>query len=430
MINTSINPSSSKWPSIFSRPTHEGNLREGIAQILNEVKKNGDEALGKYTMRFDGVELVDIKVNPEEIHNATQRVPEHLQKAILEAIENIRRYHMVQMPESISLETMPGIKTHQVFRPIDKVGLYVPGGTAPLLSTLMMLAIPATIAKCPEIIVCTPPNSNGDIHPAILFIASQLGLQSIFKVGGAQAIAAMAYGTKSIPKVYKIFGPGNSFVTQAKELVQLDGLSIDMPAGPSEVLVYADDSANASFVASDLLSQAEHGPDSQVILVTNNEKTLKETEVEIRKQLEVLPRRETAIQSLQHSWLILEEDETKAFELINAYAPEHLILDCTSPATKLPLIRNAGSIFLGPWSAEAIGDYAAGPNHTLPTNHHARAYSGVSLTTFMKKMSVQEVTTEGFKNICNTVEILAEAEDLIGHQRAVSIRKNALENQQ
>jgi histidinol dehydrogenase len=429
MINTSINPSFSEWPTIFSRPTQEGNLREGIAQILNEVKKNGDEALGKYTIRFDGVDLVDIKVNPEDIQNAPQLVPSSLQKAILQAIDNIKRYHIAQFPKSISLETMPGIETHQIFRPIDKVGLYVPGGTAPLLSTLMMLAIPATIAKCPEIIVCTPPDTSGNIHAAILFIAKQLGLQSIYKVGGAQAIAAMAYGTESIPKVYKIFGPGNSFVTQAKELVQLDGLSIDMPAGPSEVLVYADSTANPAFIASDLLSQAEHGPDSQVILVTNNEKTLQETEAEISKQLELLPRRETAIQSLQHSWLIQEEDEAKAFELINAYAPEHLILDCASPARKLPFIRNAGSIFLGPWSAEAIGDYAAGPNHTLPTNHHARAYSGVSLTTFMKKMSVQEVTKEGFKNICQTVEILAEAEDLIGHQRAVSIRKESLENQ-
>jgi len=429
MINTSINPSFAEWSTIFSRPTQEGNLREGIAQILNDVKKNGDEALGKYTIRFDGVDLVDIKVNPEDIQNAPQLVPSSLQKAILQAIENIRRYHNAQFPKSISLETMPGIETHQIFRPIDKVGLYVPGGTAPLLSTLMMLAIPATIAKCPEIIVCTPPDSGGNIHPAILFIAKQLGLQSIYKVGGAQAIAAMAYGTETIPKVYKIFGPGNSFVTQAKELVQLDGLSIDMPAGPSEVLVYADRTANPAFIASDLLSQAEHGPDSQVILVTNNEKTLQETNAEINKQLELLPRRETAIQSLQHSWLIQEEDEIKAFELINAYAPEHLILDCANPATKLPLIRNAGSIFLGPWSAEAIGDYAAGPNHTLPTNHHARAYSGVSLTTFMKKMSVQEVTKEGFKNICQTVEILAEAEDLIGHQRAVSIRKETLENQ-
>jgi histidinol dehydrogenase len=429
MINTAISPDSKKWPEIFNRPTHEDNLKEGITQILNEVRKNGDEALKKYTSRFDGVDLDNLKVNKKELQEAKECVPAELQRAILHAIENIKKYHNAQFPESISLETVPGILTYQIFRPIDKVGLYVPGGTAPLLSSLMMLAVPAIIAKCPEIVVCTPPDEKGNVHPAILFIAQTLGLQSIYKVGGAQAIAAMAYGTESIPAVYKIFGPGNSFVTQAKELVQLDGLSIDMPAGPSEVLVYADADANAAFIASDLLSQAEHGHDSQVILVSADANILDQTKIEIQKQLNDLPRREIAEKALEHSWLILEENEQKAFDLINAYAPEHLILDCNNPESKLPFIRNAGSIFIGPWSAEAIGDYAAGPNHTLPTNHHSRAYSGVSLSTFMKKMSVQKVSKEGFQAIGNTVEILAASEDLIGHQRAVSIRKAYLQNQ-
>ncbi len=427
MIRKLKSPAKSQWNEIFVRPVIEENLKDGITQILMEVRKNGDEALIKYTERFDGVRLDDLRVGEKEIREAGALVPADLKKAILQAIGNISRYHSAQLPESMSVETMPGIKAYQVFRPIDKVGLYIPGGTAPLLSTLMMLGIPAKIAECPEIIVCTPPDSSGNIHPAILFIAAELGIRNIFKVGGAQAIAAMAYGTRTIPGVYKIFGPGNSFVTQAKELVQLDGVSIDMPAGPSELLVYADKSAHPDFIASDLLSQAEHGPDSQVILVTDDEDMLERTDQAIRKQLEDLPRKQIAVQALENSCLIHEPDLEKAFELINAYAPEHLILACKDPRDKVSLVSNAGSIFLGSWSAEAIGDYAAGPNHTLPTNHHARAYSGVSVQTFMKRISVQEVTAEGLLHIGQTVETLAASEELVGHQRAVSIRRAYLE---
>ena len=428
MIRKFKSPEKPKWNKIFMRPSTEENLRDGIGQILMEVRKNGDDALIKYTERFDGVLLADIRVGEKEIREAGQAVPDELKKAISQAIGNISRYHRAQLPESMSVETMPGIHTYQVYRPIDKVGLYIPGGTAPLLSTLMMLGIPATIAECPEVIVCTPPDKQGNIHPGILYIAEQLGIRNIFKVGGAQAIAAMAYGTPTIPRAYKIFGPGNTFVTQAKELVQLDGVSIDMPAGPSELLVYADKTANPGFIASDLLSQAEHGPDSQVILVTDDEHILEQTEKAILRQLEALPRKQIAEKALSNSCLILEPGMDRAFDLINAYAPEHLIIACENPAEKVGLVRNAGSIFLGSWSAEAIGDYAAGPNHTLPTNHHARAYSGVSVQTFMKRISVQEVTEEGILNIGKTVETLAASEELAGHQRAVSIRLAHLKN--
>lgn len=428
MIRKLTSPPETQWRALFTRPVLENNLKDGIAQILMEVRKSGDEALFKYSERFDGVRPESLRVSDEEIDQAGQMVPEDLKLAIRQAIENIAAYHRIQVPDSTEIETMPGIRAYQVYRPIDKVGLYIPGGTAPLLSTLMMLGIPANIAQCPEIVVCTPPDKHGQVHPAILYIAQLLDIRSIFKVGGAQAIAAMAYGTQSIPRVFKIFGPGNSFVTQAKELVQLDGVSIDMPAGPSELLVYADATAEPDFIASDLLSQAEHGPDSQVVLVTDDEGLLNRTEMAIRKQLDSLPRREIALQALENSCLILEPDFDKAFKLINAYAPEHLILACESPGEKVGLVRNAGSIFLGSWSAEAIGDYAAGPNHTLPTNHHARAYSGVSVMTFMKRISVQEVTEEGIRNIGKTVETLAASEDLIGHQRAVSIRLASLQN--
>lgn len=423
-------PESFHWKQIFQRPTDQEDQKEGIAQILLDVKKNGDAALIKYTERFDGVLIKDFKIPEKQINQAVHQIDSELKNAIQQAIENIQKYHVAQYPESIKLETTPGIRTSQIFRPIDRVGLYIPGGTAPLLSTLMMLAIPAQIAKCPEIVITTPPDENGQVDPAILYIANVLGLNQIYTVGGAQAIAAMAYGTESVPRVYKIFGPGNSFVTQAKEMVQLDGVAIDLPAGPSEVLVYADETANPAFVAADLLSQAEHGGDSQVVLVTTDQSMIDRVEKEIMVQLETLPRKEVALEALKHSCLIYEPNEDQAFEMINTYAPEHFIVACDSPELKLPLIRNAGSVFLGHLSAEAIGDYAAGPNHTLPTNHHARAYSGVSLSTFMKKISVQLVSEEGFLNICDTVEKLAESEQLIGHQRAISIRKTYLDENQ
>ena len=417
-------PQKDQWASIFARPKPMKNIKDAVQIILDDVKVNGDGALLKLTERFDGVKIDSLIVEVSKNIDCN----DELKAAIDQAMANIRTYHKAQLTDNISIETMDGIDCRQIKRPIAKVGLYIPGGTAPLISTLMMLGIPAEICGCSEIVVCTPPNKNGEVHPALHYIADKLNIEKIYQVGGAQAIAAMAYGTETIPKVSKIFGPGNSFVTLAKELIQSEGIAIDMPAGPSELMVIADDSSIPTFVASDLLSQAEHGKDSQVICIASTSDIALKIQLEIINQVAKLPRKEIAEEALKHSTIIIEPTVQKQIDLVNAYAPEHLILATEDQDEIIEKVYNAGSIFLGNWSAEAIGDYAAGPNHTLPTNGHAKAYSGVNVDTFMKKISVQRVSKQGFKKIAETVEILAEAENLIGHKRAVSIRKKYLTN--
>ncbi len=393
-----------------------------VQSILDEIRQNGDRALRKYTLKFDGTELSDFSVTDAELLEAVNEVPEALKNAIKIAASNIEKFHASQKTEIQKVETMPGVTCWQKVVPIEKVGIYIPGGTAPLFSTVLMLAIPARIAGCSEVAMCTPPDKNGKIHPAILFAAKHSGVKKIFKLGGAQAIGAMAFGTESVPKVYKIFGPGNQFVTAAKQLISINDAAIDMPAGPSEVMVVADDSANPSFVAADLLSQAEHGADSQVVLVTNSRALLKDVRKEIELQLKSLPRMEFARKSLNNSVFIVLEDEERHVEIINEYAPEHLILSVKNHAELAEKVKNAGSVFLGNHTPESAGDYASGTNHTLPTNGWARAFSGVNLDSFIRKITFQEITAEGLKIIGPTIETLAAAELLDAHKNAVTIR--------
>jgi histidinol dehydrogenase len=424
-----IYPAETSWEQLCLRNGEEGiDLREKVIEILGEVKTRKDEAVRYYTILFDKALLADFRVTQEEIANASSLVPEDLKKAIAVAKSNIEKFHLAQVAAEPVIETSEGVRCWRTNSPIEKVGLYIPGGTAPLFSTLLMLGIPAKIAGCREIVVCTPPQQDGSVNPVILFTAGLLGLTGIYKAGGVQAIGAMAYGTESIPKVYKIFGPGNSYVTMAKEIVQQEGVAIDMPAGPSEVLVIADNSADPSWVAADLLSQAEHGPDSQSILVTNSRKLLLETEAEIERQMQWLPRAAMIRQSLEHSRLILLSSLDECLKFSNMYAPEHLIINTENYASLAGEVRNAGSVFLGPYSCESMGDYASGTNHTLPTSGYARNYSGLSTESFMKKITFQEISSEGMKNLGPIVEIMADAESLSGHRNAVTFRLKKIKN--
>ncbi len=420
-------PDKDKWSEILARPVIDfESLTSTVGDVLKKVKTGGDAALLELTEKFDKVRTETVTVPKSEIDEASKLVSDDLKKALKVAAENITVFHKSQIINQVSCQTSPGIRCWQRSIPIEKVGLYIPGGTAPLVSTVLMLGIPAKLAGCKEIILCSPPGQDGKIHPSILYAASVLGITRIFRVGGAQAIAAMAYGTESVPKVYKIFGPGNQYVQAAKLKVSLENTAIDMPAGPSEVAVIADESAVPSFVASDLLSQAEHGPDSQVILISTSEGLLDSVRKEIDEQLMTLPRKEIAARALKNSKIILVKDTDTAIEMINEYAPEHLIISMKNYKELVDRIVNAGSVFLGNFSPESAGDYASGTNHTLPTNGNAKAYSGVNLDSFIKKITFQELTTYGLFNIGAAVETLADAEELYAHRMAVQIRMNSV----
>ncbi|HEX9513344.1 MAG TPA: histidinol dehydrogenase [Puia sp.] len=407
----------------LSRPVFDTrSLELTVAGILKEVKEKGDEAVKKYSLQFDKVSPDPVEVSSQEIAEAASLVGSALKAAIRQAKENIEAFHGKQAEVAVPVETMAGVKCWRKTVAIEKVGLYIPGGTAPLFSTLLMLGIPARIAGCREIVLCSPPDRQGRLHPAILYAAQLVGVTKIFKIGGVQAIAAMAYGTETIPKVYKIFGPGNQYVTCAKQLVQQDGLAIDMPAGPSEVAVYADETANPAFAAADLLSQAEHGVDSQVILVSSSPDMVEAILSAVDQQVEQLPRKETARKALENSRAFIIKDEGQAMDLLNEYAPEHLILACKNAEQLAEQVINAGSVFLGHFSPESVGDYASGTNHVLPTNGYARAYSGVSLDSFVKKITFQQLTREGIRHIGPVVELMAEAEGLQAHANAVRVR--------
>lgn len=417
------------WSKVMQRPTIENEkLTAIVGSILATVKSKGDEALKTYALQFDKVSINDFTVSNKEIQQAIASISKELKDAIQIAKSNIEKFHESQRSNETIIETSKGIKCWRRNVAIEKVGLYIPGGSAPLFSTILMLGIPAQIAGCKEIILCTPSDNEGKINPAILYTANLIGINKIFKVGGAQAVAAMAYGTESIPQVYKIFGPGNQYVTKAKELIQQDGIAIDMPAGPSEVLVIADDTARPEFVAADLLSQAEHGTDSQVMLLSNNETIINETMAEVQKQLQKLPRKNIAQQALYNSKAILLNNMKNCFLFSNAYAPEHLIIASQNASTYINQISNAGSVFLGNYSCESAGDYASGTNHTLPTNGFAKNYSGVSLDSFVKKITFQELSEEGISNIGRAIEIMAEAEELFAHKNAVTVRLKSLAN--
>jgi histidinol dehydrogenase len=423
MLPVCKHPNKGEWEKLLKRPSLDNSsLEASVSNILREVKLNGDEALRKFASMFDKVTLADLLVTKEEISKAEDLLQDDLKEAIKQASKNIEKFHSVQLRDEDVIETMPGVKCWRKSVAIERVGLYIPGGTAPLFSTILMLGIPAKIAGCKEIILCTPSDKQGHVNPAILFAAKLVGVTKIFKVGGAQAIAAMAYGTATIPKVYKIFGPGNQYVTAAKMLVQRDGVAIDMPAGPSEVAVLADETAEPSFIAADLLSQAEHGPDSQVVLVTTSESLATQTSEEVAKQLSVLPRKDFAKKALDNSKIILVKSVEEGIKIINEYAPEHLIISCKDDEQIASQIINAGSVFLGNYSPESVGDYASGTNHTLPTNGYARAYSGVSVDSFVKKITYQKLSKEGLQAIGKTVELMAEAEGLHAHRNAVTIR--------
>jgi histidinol dehydrogenase len=419
-------PNKNTWKELLVRPTFDNvNLQEQVSKVLKEVQQNGDAAIKKYTAQFDGVELNDFVVTENEITLAIASLSNELKQAIETATNNINTFHQKQVAKIEVVETMPGVNCWRKSIGIEKVGLYIPGGTAPLFSTILMLGIPAKIAGCKEVVLCSPPNKEGKLHPAILFAANLVGINKIYKVGGVQAIAAMAYGTETINQCYKIFGPGNQYVTCAKQLIQQEGIAIDMPAGPSEVCVMADATANASFVASDLLSQAEHGVDSQVLLVSTSEQLVNEVNKELAIQVQFLSRKEIALQALENSKAILVNTMDEAIDLVNEYAAEHLIISCENDEAIAEKIINAGSIFLGNYSPESVGDYASGTNHTLPTNGFAKAYSGVSVDSFVKKITYQKLTKEGLTNIANTVELMAAAEGLDGHKNAVSVRRES-----
>ncbi|MDC6364617.1 MULTISPECIES: histidinol dehydrogenase [Flavobacteriaceae] len=423
-----IYPKREDWEKLLERPTQTvADIEDIVSRIFSEVQRSGDGIVKKYTKQFDGVELNDFEVEEEEISRATEQISKELKEAITLAKSNIQKFHAAQKTTKVEVETLPGVLCWQEKRPIQKVGLYIPGGTAPLFSTILMLAVPAQIAGCKEVVLCTPPNEKGEVNPAILYTAQLCGVNQIYKVGGIQAIAAMTFGTESIPKVYKIFGPGNQYVTVAKQLATKYGVAIDMPAGPSELLVAADDTANPAFVASDLLSQAEHGTDSQVILVSTSEAMINAVEKEVETQLKALPRVEIAEKSIANSKLILVKDDKTAVNLINQYGPEHYIVCVTNDDYYLENIENAGSVFIGNYTPESAGDYASGTNHTLPTNGYAKQYSGVNLDSFMKSMTFQKITKEGIQGIGRAVEIMAEAEGLQAHKNAVTLRLNSEE---
>jgi histidinol dehydrogenase len=422
-MNVFSNPARTTWTELCERPQLElGFLESSVRNIMNRVKNSGDEALREITLQFDKVELNSLQVPEAEINAAPNSLSAELKNAIEKAAANIKKFHAAQRRETLKVETMPGVSCWRKSVAIDRVGIYIPGGTAPLFSTVLMLGIPAKLAGCGEIVLCTPPDKTGKINPAILYAAAHVGVTKIFRIGGAQAIAAMAYGTESIPKVYKIFGPGNQYVTKAKQLVLEDGVAIDMPAGPSEVLVIADTSANPAFIAADLLSQAEHGEDSQVILVVLDESVVEPVKQEISKQLQALPRKAIAEKALAHSRVVYFSDINEAAAFVNEYAPEHLIINTRDFDDFADKVTNAGSVFLGNYSPEAIGDYASGTNHTLPTNGYAKAYAGVSLESFMKYITYQQLTREGLRSLGPVVEQMAEAEQLMAHKLAVTVR--------
>ncbi|MCB0597562.1 MAG: histidinol dehydrogenase [Lewinellaceae bacterium] len=416
-------PDKANWPAILQRPVMEVERLDATVQaVLDEVQEKGDAALLAYTERFDGVKLAELQVSPAELAEAESLLSEPLKAAIQTARANIERFHSRQAEPVQEVETMPGVRCWRKSVAIEKVGLYIPGGTAPLFSTVLMLGVPAKLAGCREIVLCTPPQKDGKVHPAILYTAKLVGVTHIFKIGGAQAVAAMAYGTETVPAVYKIFGPGNQYVTAAKQLVSRRGIAIDMPAGPSEVLVCADERANPAFVAADLLSQAEHGEDSQVVLVSFSETFARWVQEAIAEQLASLPRRAIAAKALENSSAIVVRNRSEALELINAYAPEHLILSVEDAEGLGEEVINAGSIFLGNYTPESVGDYASGTNHTLPTNGYARMYSGVSLDSFVKKITFQRLSREGLQALGPAVEEMAAAEELMAHKNAVAIR--------
>ncbi len=424
-MNKIYNPAPSEWANILKRPTQTVADIEGtVAEVFEAVQKKGDIAIDEYTQRFDKISLDTILVSDAELTEANTLVSSELKAAIQLAKGNIERFHEAQKTNKVELETSPGVLCWQEKRPIQKVGLYIPGGTAPLFSTILMLVIPAKIAGCKEIVLCSPPNSEGKIHPAILYTAQLCGVTKICKVGGIQAIAGLTFGTPSIPQVYKIFGPGNQFVTVAKQLATKYGVAIDMPAGPSELLIVADEAANPAFVASDLLSQAEHGKDSQVILVSTSKKLIEATEIELEKQLAQLPRVEIATIAIANSKLIYVENHTIALDMINQYGPEHFIICTEDDNFYVANIANAGSVFIGNYTPESAGDYASGTNHTLPTNGYAKNYSGVNLDTFMKNMTFQKISKKGIQTIGNAIELMAEAEGLQAHRNAVTLRLN------
>ncbi|NRA48775.1 MAG: histidinol dehydrogenase [Phaeodactylibacter sp.] len=424
-MKTYLSPEPNTWADILRRPTMAAaDLDKIVGEVLSNIATRGDEAVREYTERFDGVRLDNFQVSAAEIVQAKASLSPELKEAIQLAKTNIEAFHSRQWEKSEPVETMPGVRCWRKSVPIEKVGLYIPGGTAPLFSAVLMLGVPATIAGCTERILCTPPDKNGQINPAILYTADLVGITQIFKIGGAQAIGAMTYGTATVPSVYKIFGPGNQYVTAAKQLASTRGVAIDMPAGPSEVLVCADDSANPDFVAADLLSQAEHGIDSQVVLVTLSEAMAEAVNASVGRQLTALPRREMAAEALSHSVTVVLQDLDSAINLINEYAPEHLILAVDKPGQMGEQIINAGSVFLGHFTPESVGDYASGTNHTLPTDGYARSYSGVSLDSFIKKITFQELTKEGLQGLGPAVQRMAEAEELMAHALAVKVRLN------
>ncbi len=417
------NPNRESWSEILKRPTQTvGDIEGIVTEVFNAVSKTGDVAIKTFTNKFDGVSLESNVVTPTEIEQAIQQVPEKLQNAIRLAKQNIEVFHAAQKTSKINIETAKGVQCWQEKRPIQKVGLYIPGGTAPLFSTVLMLAVPAQIAGCKDIVLCSPPNKQGKLAPEILFAAQLCGVTKIIKVGGIQAIAGLTFGTETIPQVYKIFGPGNQFVTVAKQLATKYGVAIDMPAGPSELLVVADKTANASYIASDLLSQAEHGTDSQVILISTSKSLIDEVSEEVAKQLEELPRKAIAEKAISNSKLIYVENDNVALELINEYGPEHFIICSKNEDLYIDGVNNAGSVFIGDYTPESAGDYASGTNHTLPTNGFSKAYSGVNLDSFMKSMTFQKISKEGLLNIGETIELMAEAEGLQAHKNAVTIR--------
>lgn len=418
-----INPERKDWESLLKRPQHDtSSLNEIVSGVLNEIKNEGDDAVRRYELKFDKADLKELAVGEEEMTEAECLVPEELKSALKTAASNIRKFHEAQSHNLPKIETTPGVVCYQKAVAIEKVGLYVPGGTAPLFSTVLMLAIPADIAGCKEIVLCTPPNAEGKVNPTILYAAKISGVKKIFKIGGIQAIGAMAYGTESVPKVYKIFGPGNQFVMAAKQLVSIKDVAIDMPAGPSEVAVIADNSASADAVAADMLSQAEHGKDSQSIVFTDNADYAKEIEKAVEEQIKMSPRQEYILSSIEHSKIFVLNNMDEIIEMSNEYAPEHLIISCRNYKEVAEKITNAGSVFMGYYTPESAGDYASGTNHTLPTSGYAKAYSGVNLDSYLKKITFQEISKEGLEKLGPTIEIMAENELLMAHKYAVTVR--------
>ncbi|HQF10907.1 MAG TPA: histidinol dehydrogenase [Paludibacteraceae bacterium] len=424
-------PAREFWSTLLSRPAIDRkSLFEKVGSIVSEVKQNGDKAVKKYTLQFDKVSIEELEVSQEEIEEASLQIPNQLKEAIEMCRRNIWKFHSAQQHDLPEIQTTPGVVCWQKAMPIEKVGLYVPGGTAPLFSTVLMLGVPAQIAECKEIVLCTPPDKEGKIHPAVLYAAKVAGIHRIFKIGGIQAIAAMAYGTETVPKVYKIFGPGNQFVTAAKQLIALDGVAIDLPAGPSEVMVIADESARPGFLAADLLSQAEHSVDSQSILITVDENLVEPVLLEIEEQLNRIPKKEIALKALENGKIIVLQSLEEAVAMANEYAPEHLIISTRYSLGVASNISNAGSVFLGHYTPESAGDYASGTNHTLPTNGYAKAYNGVNLDSFMRKVTFQQISREGLSNLSNAIILMAENEGLYAHSNAVKVRLDEEESEE